>query len=89
MPLFLANIVLHYAGQQDFALLDEALRSNHFFPENAPNEDLAENQTREAITLQYLRKGNLALLEVMELVKNAATKTGKKFSFTVLKNRYE
>ena len=31
----------------------------------------------------------LALLEVIELVKNAAAKTGKKFSFTVLKNRYE
>ncbi len=89
MPLFSANIVLHYAGKQDFALLDEALGSNHFLPENVPHGDLAENQTREAISLQYLKKGNLALLEVIELVKNAAAKTGKKFSFTVLKNRYE
>lgn len=89
MPLYSANIVLHYAGKQDFALLDEVLRANHFLPEIVPNEELAENQTREAITLQYLKRGNLALLEVIELVKNAAFTTGKKFSFTVLKSRNE
>ncbi|MCH5688722.1 hypothetical protein LWM68_33385 [Niabella sp. W65] len=77
MPLFSANIVLHYANKQDFVLLDEALRSNHFLPENVPGGDLSETAARESITLQYLKKGNLALLEVIELVKNAASKTGK------------
>ncbi len=89
MPLFSANVVLHYANKQDIALLDEALISNHFTPESVIDGDLAGIPNREVITLQYLRKGNLALLEVIELVKNAAAKTGKKFSFTVMKNRYE
>ncbi|MCH5721073.1 hypothetical protein [Niabella hibiscisoli] len=68
---------MHAAGKQDLLLLDEALRSNHFLPERSPNSDLAENQIRESVTLQYLKKGNLALLEVIELVKSAAAKTGK------------
>jgi len=89
MPLFSTNIVIHAAGKQDLLLLYEALKSNHFLPERLPDGSPSENHASEPITLQYLKKGNLALLEVIELVKNAAAKTGKKFSFTVLKNRNE
>ncbi|MFT3750396.1 MAG: hypothetical protein QM768_18925 [Agriterribacter sp.] len=87
MPLYRTNIELHQAATDDYILLDKELRSQQFSPEN--KQQIADNGKPEKnyLRIRYLREGNLALQEVVDDVKRAASKTGKKFSFTVLKNR--
>ena len=86
MPQYRTNIVLHHAATADYLVLDKELRLQHFSPEEkqqAGNEKIEKTFLR----IRYFREGNIALQEVIDEVKRAAAKTGKQFSFTVLKNR--
>jgi hypothetical protein len=86
MPTYRTNIVLHHAADDDYVLLDKELKSQHFSREKALPAIEAGNLPA-LLRTRYLREGNLGLQEVVAEVKRAAAKTGKKFSFTVLKNR--
>lgn len=87
MPLYRTNIVLHHAAKADYLLLDKELKSQQFSPEQDRKEINRDRNTGTFLRIRYFREGNLALQEVVNEVKRAATKTGKEFSFTVLKNK--
>lgn len=86
MPLYRTNIVLHHAAKADYLVLDKELRLQHFSPEQ--KQQTANNKSEKTfLRIRYFREGNIALQEVIDEVKRAAAKTGKEFSFTVLKNK--
>lgn len=85
MPLYRTNIVLHHAAKSDYLVLDKELRSQHFSPEEK-QQTTGQNE-KIFLRIRYFREGNIALQEVVDDVKRAATKTGKQFSFTVLRNK--
>ena len=87
MPLYRTNIELHHAATDDYLLLDKELRSRQFSPENKQLIADTGKDERRYLHTRYWREGNIALQEVVNDVKRAASKTRKKFSFTVLKNR--
>lgn len=82
MPLYRTNIVLHKAANEDYLLLDRELRSQQFSPER--NQ---QNNNNTSLRIRYFREGSLGLQDVVNEVKRAASKTGREFSFTVLKNK--
>ncbi|MFT3948431.1 MAG: hypothetical protein QM763_15790 [Agriterribacter sp.] len=87
MPLYKTNIELHHAATDDYLLLDKELRSQQFSPDNKQQFSDAGKNEKRYLRIRYLKEGNIALQEVVDDVKRAALKTGKKFSFTVLKNK--
>lgn len=87
MPTFSAIIELHNANEDDYFILDNALRK-----ETARSEKRnALNYVNKALDsfkkANYMIQGNMAIQDVINSVLNAATKTGKKFSFTVVKKK--
>jgi len=87
MALYRTNIVLHNAANTDYLLLDQELKSQQFSPEQNQQAEDANKNSGTFLRIRYFREGNLALQEVVDEVKRAASKTGKEFSFTVLKNK--
>jgi len=87
MPLYRTNIELHHAAKEDYSLLDRELKLHHFFRERKPGITADGKNKKTLLQTGYFREGNLALQDVVNEVKTAAHKTGKKFSFTVLKNK--
>lgn len=87
MPLYRTNIVLHQAVKDDYLLLDKELRSQDFSPEQKQQNPTDEKNETSFLHIRYFRSGNIAIQEIVDDVKRAASKTGRKFSFTVLKNK--
>lgn len=83
MPSYRTNIVLHKAANEDYLLLDRELKSQQFSPEH----NLQNNNSNTFLRIRYFRAGSLGLQDVVNEVKRAASKTGREFSFTVLKNK--
>lgn len=83
MPLYKANITLHQAARADYILLDKELRLNQY----SPQLQQLQGKPDENLNNKYFREGSLSLQDVINEVKRAALKTGKRFSFTVQKNR--
>lgn len=83
MPLYRTNIVLHKAVNEDYLLLDKELRSQQFSPE----QDSQLNNFGHFLHIRYFRENNLRLQDVVNEIKRAAAKTGREFSFTVLKKK--
>lgn len=87
MPTYRTNIELHQAAKEDYSLLDRELKLQHFFPERRPEVFVTEENKNSFLRTRYFREGNLALQDVVNEIKTAANKTGKRFSFTVLRNK--
>ncbi|PVD51893.1 hypothetical protein DC498_12660 [Terrimonas sp.] len=87
MPSYRTNIELHHAATDDYLLLDKELRSHQFSPESKQQIADTAKSEKKYLRIRYIKEGNIALQEVVDNVKRAAAKTGKKFSFTVLKNK--
>lgn len=85
MPTFSTSIQLHNADEKDFQVLDRELKQNAFTSEKVLNH--VNNAVDRFINAKYTKHGNHLIQEVIDGVLNAAQKTGKKFSFTVVKNR--
>lgn len=83
MPLYRTNIVLHKAANEDYVLLDQELRSQQFSPE----KKLQGSNSNAFLRIRYFREGSLGLQDVVNEIKRAASKTGKEFSFTVLRSK--
>lgn len=79
MPLYRTNIELHEAATDDYLLLDRELRSQQFSPENKQQIADAGKNKRKYLRIRYVRAGNIVLQKVVDDVKHAASKTGKKF----------
>ncbi len=86
MPTYTANIQLQDALVQDYALLNKELRQRSFSSSaNAEWQELGDS-VPYLNAVNFRREGSLIQEVVTDLVV-AAKKTGKPFSFTVLKEK--
>jgi len=83
MPNFITRIELQAASQKDYQKLEEEMKKASF-------KDVRKSNTRRpsiATPLEFNRNGNLTLLEVTNATARAARKTGRNYSFTVIKEK--
>jgi hypothetical protein len=77
MATYLINIKLQLAGSEAYRLLEYSMKKENFTVVN----------TAAANERAFSYYGNQDLLYVNEAVRRAALTTGKKFSFTVIKDK--
>ena len=83
MPNFITRIELQAASQKDYQKLEEEMKKASF-------KDVKKSSLRRpsiATPLEFNRNGNITLLEVTNATARAARKTGRKYSFTVIRER--
>jgi len=83
MPSFITRIELQAASKKDYQKLEEEMKKAAF-------KDVTKGNTRvHAVDtpLEFNRNGNYTLLEVTDAAAKAARKTGRRYSFTVIKER--
>ncbi len=84
MPKFITSIRLQEASERDYAILSSELKKYFFNPvtdhkinrSNGPSPAFTFNSTRHK-----------SLLDTTTAVSNAAASTGKKYSFTVIREK--
>ena len=84
MPSYSAKIHLHAANAEAYYILNNELKNRSFISEN--NSPATPDLPTESHPLQFIRQGNV-IQEVVDHVLSAARKTGKEFSFTIIKNK--
>jgi hypothetical protein len=83
MPNFITRIELQSASQKDYQKLEEEMKKASFKDVKKAN---ARRQT-VATPVEFNCNGNYTLLEVTDAAVKAARKTGRGYSFTVIKER--
>jgi hypothetical protein len=84
MPKFITSIRLQEANERDYAILSRELKKNSF----SPVSENKSNGSGEVISsVVFNSNSNKSLLDTTTEVTLAAATTGKKYSFTVLKER--
>ena len=84
MPKFITSIRLQEANERDYAILSRELKKNSF----SPVSENKSNGSGEVISsIVFNSNSNKSLLDTTTEVTLAAATTGKKYSFTVLKER--
>ncbi|MBX3240748.1 MAG: hypothetical protein KIT80_00070 [Chitinophagaceae bacterium] len=87
MPVYSTSIQLHNADEKDFLLLDRELKSQLFKAEKEGTVKKVKSSIDNFMNARYYREGNLLIQDVIDRVWSAAKKTGKQFSFSVIKKR--
>jgi hypothetical protein len=83
MPNFITRIELQAASQKDYQKLEEEMKKAAF-------KDVKKSNSRRqafATPVEFNCNGNYTLLEVTDAAAKAARKTGRNYSFTVIKER--
>ena len=84
MPKFITSIRLQKANERDYAILSREMKKNSFNP-------VSENKSKESgefiSSIVFNSTSNKSLVDTTTEVSLAAATTGKKYSFTVLKER--
>ncbi len=83
MPSFITRIELEAASQKDYQKLEEEMKKASF-------TDAKKTKIRRpsvAAPAEFNCHGNLTLLQVTNATAKAARKTGRRYSFTVIKER--
>ena len=83
MPSFITRIELEAASQKDYQRLEEEMKKAYFL-------DARKGKIRKqtvAAPAEFNCNGNYTLLEVTGAAAKAARKTGRRYSFTVIKER--
>ncbi len=76
---YTAEIQLYDAGSKDFGTLNAELAKESF----------KEDKKKKGLLLkEYSLESNISMQEVNTSIFKAASKTGKKYSFTVLRNKH-
>jgi len=84
MPKFITSIRLQEANERDYAILSRELKKNSF----SPVSENKSNGSGEVISsIVFNSNSNKSLLDTTTEVTLAAATTGKKYSFTILKER--
>lgn len=78
MTTFIASVELHQAGAAEYRQLIRAMKKELFVTGKHPST---------SGHLTFKRKAAVEIKEVIEAVLRAAASTGKKFSFTVMKDK--
>ncbi len=84
MPKFITSIRLQEANERDYAILSREMKKNAFSP-------VSENKLNDSggmiSSIVFNSISNKSLLDTTTEVSLAAATTGKKYSFTVIKER--
>ena len=78
MARFITTIQLHDADERDYKQLNNELKKKSFIETKR-----YESPRKE----EYNREGNITLQDVTAAVVSAATRTGRKYSFTIIRNK--
>lgn len=84
MAKFITNIELQNADEKDYEVLHNELEKESFKDE----KPLSKSKTYVTSKGTFSREGNVTLQQVTDAVSRAASKTGKKFSFFIIKNKH-
>ncbi|MFT3750410.1 MAG: hypothetical protein QM768_18995 [Agriterribacter sp.] len=86
MPTYIANIQLQEALVKDYALLNGELEQRSFNAHTKTGWKHLNHSAPFTHTVNFIRRSEV-IREVIADIKLAAQKTGKPFSFTVIKRR--
>lgn len=78
MNTFTARVELHSANPTDYKKLYTEMQKESF---------VAADKKAEAGNVEFKSNNKISIREVIDAVARAASKTGKKFSFTVMKDK--
>jgi hypothetical protein len=78
MTNYTTRVELHQAGAEDYRILIQALKKGSF---------IADKNNPTSGNLTFRRRANVEIKTVIDTVVKAASSTGKKFSFTVMKDK--
>jgi hypothetical protein len=84
MTKFIAQISLQDASEKDYKSLQRELEREAFAGTKALSGKRTRNFLKER---EYTKRGNITMIEVTDAVLRAASKTGKKYSFTIIKDK--
>ena len=84
MPKFITSIRLQEANEKDYAILSQEMKKNSFNPvsEHKKNTSGGVNST-----FVFNSTSHKSLLDTTAVVSLAAATTGKKYSFTVIREK--
>lgn len=83
MARFITTIQLFNAAEADYETLNTELVKQSF----KGIRDISKQKDKVREEIKYNREGNVSLQEVTDAVLKAAEKTGKKYSFTIIRNK--
>lgn len=83
MPIFITSIKLLAASEADVANLNEAMRQRSFLPKDYLDSEKQPHQN----SMVYVSTTKSNLLDATTDVSMAASSVGKKFSFTIMKDK--
>lgn len=78
MTTFTARVELHDANPNDYKRLQAEMKRESF---------TAESGNQETGSVEFRCRDKASIREVIDAVARAASRTGKKFSFTVMKDK--
>lgn len=78
MARFITTIQLHDADEKDYKNLDNELKKKSF---------IETKHYRNPRKEEYNKEGNISIQDVTAAVVSAAKRTGKKYSFTIIRNK--
>jgi hypothetical protein len=84
MSKYITSISLQEATERDYAQLSQEMKRNSFSP---VNEIKFNKASRNVSTFVFNSVGNKSLLDTTTVVSLAAATTGKKYSFTVIREK--
>ena len=84
MPKFITSIRLQEANEKDYAVLSREMKKNSFNPVNENKKNPASGSDSTFVFNSNIPK---SLVDTTTLVSLAAASTGKKYSFTLIKEK--
>jgi hypothetical protein len=84
MARFTTTIQLHNADEKDYQILHTELKKESFKEIRRYSAASSEVRLQKE---EYNLEGNITLQDVTDAVLRAAAKTGKKYSFTIIRNK--
>lgn len=84
MSKFITSIRLQEATERDYAALSQEMKKNSFSPVSEAKHD---RTGRTPLTFVFNTTSNKSLLDTTAVVSLAAATTGKKYSFTVIRDK--
>jgi len=83
MSKFIARIELRKADEKDYEKLNSEMEKASFYLKKGHSADKTTNIKRG----EYNCRGNITLKEVADAVYRAVKKTGRDYSFTIMRNK--
>ncbi|HEY8734471.1 MAG TPA: hypothetical protein VIL90_07905 [Puia sp.] len=84
MPKFITSIRLQEATEKDYAVLSKEMKKNSFSPVNELKKNISGGLNSPFV---FNSTSHKSLLDTTAVVSLAAATTGKKYSFTVIREK--